>query len=463
MRVAIIGAGVAGLCAAIRLKETASDLISDITVFEKNDHPGGLLQSTRHNGHWWDNGAFKFGRNNYLVQLMPDVFEPFEGYRLKVWHKGALHDFPFGVKAMLTRLSVSRLAGFGLAYGLNLLRCGFGADKTSLERWLQCRLTGTLLRETGLDAYVTKLQGRPPGELSYLFGEQRLLYIHKMTRPAYLLRAVAGLAGKRRNGNGRLVYPRDAGVGSIAERLAQVAGERGIRIRFETAVTRLGDTLPAAPGVVIECDGPRGKETCKADYVISTMAIDDLVRAREAELRPATLQAYRALRFMDLQMSFFIVREPKLLSRFLTLYSFEKHHRWKRLVARSLPDGTTSVLVETTFDPLQTRPDPGLLDQVAENLTRELKLFTAADILCSHAAHVPKAYPVYVQGYEKQVEALASELETGCLTTVGRNGRFLYSSTPKIIDQAIRAADDTVRRIADGRKRKKAGHAALAC
>ena len=54
LRIAIIGAGVAGLSAAQRLKDLG---YRDITIYEKEDRVGGKVLSYRHKGRVYELGA----------------------------------------------------------------------------------------------------------------------------------------------------------------------------------------------------------------------------------------------------------------------------------------------------------------------------------------------------------------------------------------------------------------------
>ncbi len=66
-KIAIIGAGIGGLTAGIYLQNNGYQ----VTIFEKNDHPGGKMDSIRENG-------FKFDMGPTIV-MMPDIYKkPFE-------------------------------------------------------------------------------------------------------------------------------------------------------------------------------------------------------------------------------------------------------------------------------------------------------------------------------------------------------------------------------------------------
>jgi phytoene desaturase len=75
-KVAIIGSGVAGLAAAIRL----ASLGYEVDVFEKNNYPGGKLSLIEKEGFRFDAGPSLFTQPNYLEALFRDVDESMEAY-----------------------------------------------------------------------------------------------------------------------------------------------------------------------------------------------------------------------------------------------------------------------------------------------------------------------------------------------------------------------------------------------
>lgn len=175
------------------------------------------------------------------------------------------------------------------------------------------------------------------------------------------------------------------------------------------------------------------------------MPLDDLATACRPWVSDESLAAAATLRYMDLKLAFFTLRRISRSDRYLTVYSFDPHHPWKRLVARRLPDHLTSVLVEITFDPRNGEPQDDLLDQVQRQLTEELKLFASDDIVLCHTATVRNAYPIYDIGFDTRVKRIIRELERERLRTAGRQGRFLYTSTPGVIQTALDAADAILR------------------
>lgn len=67
MKAAIVGAGIAGIAAAIRLRVQGYD----VDVFEANAHTGGKMSVVEHNGYRWDAGPSLFT----LPELVDELFE----------------------------------------------------------------------------------------------------------------------------------------------------------------------------------------------------------------------------------------------------------------------------------------------------------------------------------------------------------------------------------------------------
>ena len=72
----VIGSGVAGLAAAIRLQVMGYA----VTVFEKNDYPGGKLTHFETNGFRFDAGPSLFTSPQLIEELFTLAEEPIESY-----------------------------------------------------------------------------------------------------------------------------------------------------------------------------------------------------------------------------------------------------------------------------------------------------------------------------------------------------------------------------------------------
>lgn len=442
VKIAILGGGVTGMCAGLRLKDAGLEAISEVVILEEKPRPGGLLQTTRHNGCWWDNGVFYFRWDNYLRQLLPEVFQPIPGGMLqRVWLHGGMRDFPLD-KGLLRRQSKITLMGIACDYLYSYLRCSLGWDGTNLGDWLRYRLTRPLLRLSRLDMYVSKMQGLPVTQLSPTLGEQRLPNIHEMTRPGRILRLILSSSRKIREqmqvGNPD-IYPFQGGVGLISQKLAELCQARGVSLTCGARVQRV--LRRDNGGYEIYYDGPQGPAVYQADFVISTIPMEELARAAREQLSEKAWADAQDLSYLSLKVIFLLVKRPSIVHEYFVLYSFEPHHPWKRLLALAIPGVGTALTVEVCFRPEEAPPGPEMDDRVIQQLTEEVQLFNRDEIVAQRSALVHRAYPVYKMGFEQKVETLLRELESPGMRLAGRQGRFLYVTTPGAVDSAHAAAD----------------------
>ncbi len=74
--VSVIGSGIGGLSVAIRLAISGYD----VTVFEKNDSPGGKLSLLEKKGYRFDTGPSLFTQPANVEELFALAGEPIEDY-----------------------------------------------------------------------------------------------------------------------------------------------------------------------------------------------------------------------------------------------------------------------------------------------------------------------------------------------------------------------------------------------
>ncbi|MFO0414410.1 MAG: phytoene desaturase family protein, partial [Bacteroidota bacterium] len=75
-KVSVIGSGIAGLAAAIRLAIRGYE----VDVFERNEYPGGKLSLIEKDGYRFDAGPSLFTQPQYLEQLFHEAGESIEDF-----------------------------------------------------------------------------------------------------------------------------------------------------------------------------------------------------------------------------------------------------------------------------------------------------------------------------------------------------------------------------------------------
>ena len=90
MKVCIIGGGLAGLCAALRLKEQ-----HDVDLFEKKRHLGGCLASHRIDDYWIEQFYHHcFSGDRHLLALFSEL-NIVTGWNGGKAHQAIMHRIPF--------------------------------------------------------------------------------------------------------------------------------------------------------------------------------------------------------------------------------------------------------------------------------------------------------------------------------------------------------------------------------
>lgn len=438
MQIVIIGAGVTGLCAARRLLLSESILGQNVIVIEKSGHPAGLMQTTRRDEYWWDNGLYKFGRSSALVSIVPEVFKKVENYVEKKYVHGAFREFPIDRQDVLPLLSPWTL----VSYGYHLLRRFLRPTAPHLQAWCQDRLTPKGFKESHLETFFVKLMGYGSRELSPLLGEVRFPFITERTKPNQMMRLIFAQIKRqsKRASNEHFYYPQGVGVGAINSALVNQVLELGGQVLYNTPVKQILDM--GKEGVEIHClSNSNGTKVVRADYVISTMPINILARIIRPAVSVECLALSESLEYRSLLLVFFIVDRPVILSDFATVYSCENHHVWSRLVSQSLMNGKSSIVVEVTFNPKIDRDIQSIVEDVEKNLADELKLFKRDEIITRCHNCVEYAYPVLSLGYEHKVSAIIKEVELRRVRTAGRQCRFMYWGTANCAKNANDVVD----------------------
>jgi len=265
--VAVVGGGLGGLATAARLAK----LGHSVTVLERGDHPGGLLQVLRDGDNWWDAVPFQTTIPAVLRDLFRKSGRPLERYvelelstpaRRHVFTDGTVLDLPTGSRGgQLDAVSDALGASAGAAWTRmvddqadlwNLLRSEVldpvdGASRLTgrrLARRLHARRSlDRLLRRAFDDVRLRELAAYPVVRAGGHLGDE----------PAF--RSVESYV-ERTFG----VWRARGGAGALADALVRRMEERSVDVRFGTgvrAVRTIGDRVTGVStddGAVVPAD-----------------------------------------------------------------------------------------------------------------------------------------------------------------------------------------------------------------
>lgn len=443
MRIAVIGAGPAGMTAAFQLSKSLGSEINRLDVYEKSPQVGGLSKSI---GLWdqrVDLGPHRFfshdPRINALwLEVVGDKYE-IVNRQTRIYYKNNFFDYP--VRAF------NALRGLG---PLEALRClaSYGAermfptkDTSTFEGWVTSRF-GKRLYSIFFKTYSEKLWGIPCTELDSDFASQR---IKKLS----LLEAVKNaFAGGKRNRHATLVdqfaYP-VGGTGSVYEAMKTAIESRGGSVLMNTGIEAVTSEGGRVTGVRLESG-----ETVHYDHVVSSMPISLLVE-RLPDVPGHVLEMNRQLRFRNTILVYLRVDNPSLFAD-QWLYIHDSTVKMGRVTnfRNWVPDlygkETATILCLEYWcyfeDELWSKDEKELVELATREII-QTGLVGQGQVMDGKIVRLPRCYPVYFRGYREVLEPVETYLgSVEHLHVIGRYGAYKYNNQDHSILMGMRAAEN---------------------
>ena len=493
----IIGAGPAGLTAAIELQRNSK--IKPI-VLEASHEIGGISRTVRYKGNRMDIGGHRFfSKSDRVMQwwlgMMP--VEAGAGADGQLGYQGQQREVPAAVSApdpnaedlvMLVRQRKSRIyflrrffdypirltAGTLRKMGAaRTLRCGLSymrsallpqREEHSLEDFLINRF-GKQLYLTFFKSYTDMVWGVPCHEISAEWGAQRIkglslkgVAVHFLKK-TFAPRRSGDIAQKETETSliEKFLYPK-LGPGQLWEHVAELIQRDGGEIHFGAAVDQVH--VDGNRVVSVSVVNEAGERTVFAgDYFFSTMPVRDLVRAISADVPSEVTEVSEGLVYRDfitvglltrklnvtevdgsrLKDNWIYIQEPDVTVGRLQI--FNNWSPWLAADPEKVWVGLEYFCNDT--DPIWSLSDEEMTRLAVEELTR-IGIVKPEDVEDSHVERVPKTYPAYFGTYNRfdVIRSYIDSIEN--LFLVGRNGMHKYNNQDHSMLTAMTAVENIV-------------------
>ena len=452
-RVAIVGAGPAGLTAGFNALRAGWD----VTVLEKDpSYVGGISRTVCHAGYRFDIGGHRFFSKSDEVtrwwrERLPDDF--IQVRRLsRIFYRRRFFDYPLRPWNALRNLGPLTSAACVLSYAW--ARVFPRRPERSLEDWVSNRFGRRLFR-IFFKTYTEKVWGIPTGELSADWAAQR---IRGLSLSTAVMNAVMGKSAREGEVVKTLIdtfsYPR-LGPGQMWEKTAADIRAAGGRIAMGARVSRIlhaGGRVTALESV----DGAGSASLTEAEQFILSMPLQETVLAFDPPLPEDAKAAARRLRYRDfLTVALVVEGENPFPDNWIYIHEpgvrlgrIQNFRNWSEaMIGRP---GTTCLGLEYfcfAGDGLWSAADADLVELGKRELA-QLGLVEPARVREGVVVRVEKAYPVYDEGYQANVDVIRGALAGFAnLSVVGRNGMHKYNNQ----DHSMMTAMLAVRNIEGGR------------
>lgn len=445
--IVIIGAGPAGLTAAYELARRNAA----VEVFEADDVVGGLSRTVERDGWRFDIGGHRFFTKVPRVEALWHEILPDSDFLLRprmsrIHYRGKLFDYPLRAGNALGNLGVVEATRCVGSYLWSQLRPP--KDQSHFEGWVSARF-GTRLYRMFFKTYTEKVWGMPATELQADWAAQR---IKNLSLAGAVRNAL--LPGRNRKEITSLIeefqYPK-YGPGMMWERCAELVAKAGGVVTLNTWARTVHRADGRAVAVTVaDAEGGRRVET---DHVISSMPISALVEAMDPPAPARVRAAADALRYRDfLTVALVVPADAGFPDNWIYVHTpgvkvgrIQNFGSWSPYLVR---EGFTCLGLEYFVDEgdnLWESGDDELIAFGNAELER-LGLVPTGAVSAGYVVRMPKAYPVYDEGYEQSVEIIRRWLAEAVpnVHPVGRNGMHRYNNQDHSMLTALLTAENIV-------------------
>ncbi len=426
--VVVIGAGPAGLTAAVRLRQAGRPT----TVLEASDSVGGISRTVERDGWRFDLGGHRFFTKVPEVEAFWHEVLPDEDFLMRprlsrILYRGKLFDYPLKPFNALFGLGVLEAIRCVLSYAW--VRVHPPKDQSDFEGWVAARF-GWRLYRIFFKTYTEKVWGVPATDIQADWAAQRIKNLSLLNA----ITSAFGL-GKDKDQITTLIeefqYPR-LGPGMMWDRARDLVIADGGDVRMSSPVAAVEHTGGQAVAVRLVSG-----ERLPASAVISSMPMPELVRAMDPPAPAHVLEAADGLSFRDfLTVALVVPVSAGFPDNWIYIHEpgvrvgrVQNFGSWSPELVK---DGFTCLGLEyfvSEGDDLWESSDEDLIE-LGKREIGKLGLARTEQVEAGYVVRVPKAYPVYDEGYAERVDVLRGWLTEAApnVHPVGRNGMHRYNN-----------------------------------
>jgi len=489
-KIVVIGAGPAGLTAALELQKSGE---SDITVLEADYQVGGISRTINYKGNRIDIGGHRFfSKSDWVMSWWADILPiaansaqtslnlryrgsarqtlPLSSVKVdqdqdavmlvrnrlsRIYYNRNFFSYPLKLNLdALKKLGLHKTFSFGVGYIAT--RISPINPEKSLEDFLINRF-GKPLYLQFFKEYTEKVWGVPCSEISAEWGAQRIKSLSITKALWHALKSALGLSGGKAEQTSLIehfVYPK-FGPGQMWETVANTFVQNGGKLIFGAKVNKIKILQDKVTQIVYQdTQGVCTELNC--DVAISTMPIKDLVVSSQNAWPQNIVKAASELAYRDfitvgllyrkedlpraLEDNWIYIQEPGVQVGRVQVFN-----NWSPYL---VADSNTVWLGLEFFcketDTLWKMSEKDL-QELAQQEMLQIGLVSTAKAQDAVVIKVPKAYPGYFGEAYQQFDQIRSHLDRiENLFLVGRNGMHRYNNQDHSMLTAKEAADQII-------------------
>ncbi len=438
-KVAVIGAGPAGITAAYELAKAGIY----VEVFEASPSVGGLAKTVDLWGQKVDIGPHRFFSNDTRVnktwlEVVGKDYHMVDRLT-RIYYKKKFYYYPLKAGDALKKLgfftSMACMISFMWQKVVRVKQDG------TFENWVISRF-GKKLYSIFFKTYTEKLWGISCKELDADFAAQR---IKKLSLWEAVKNAVfGGKKNKHKTLVDQFAYPKE-GTGLVYERMKDFVISKGGKVHLSTPVKRVLNKNGFANAIELE-----NETSIEFDHIISSMPFTLLV-TRLPETPAHIIELTQSLTFRNTVLVYLHVQGKDLFpdnwlyvhSNDLQMGRITNFRNWVPEILNG--KDTTIVALEYwcyDYDKEWNETENYWIELAKEEL-KKTGLIGNAPITEGLIYKIPKCYPVYSKGYKEKLKPVEEYLtKVKNLSVIGRYGAFKYNNQDHSILMGLLAAEN---------------------
>lgn len=446
-KVAIIGAGPAGLTAAYLLAKANIEVV----VFEKDkQYVGGISRTEKYKGYHFDIGGHRFFSKSKEVEdfwteiLGNDMLERPRSSRM--YYNKKFFSYPLVAMEALKKLGFIESAKCVLSF----LQAKLFPKKNpkNIEDWVSNQF-GERLYNIFFKTYTEKVWGISCKEISAEWAAQRIkgLSLSAAIRNAILKPETSNKSKVIKTLIDSFRYPK-YGPGMMWERCAEKCQQMNVQLLMGFEVNAI--SFENNEWTITDAEN---KMYSGFQHVLSSAPIKQLFAHISPSLSTTAFQASQNLKYRDFVTVVLICKDEKKFSdNWIYIHEPDvkvgRIQNFKSWSPYMVPDETKNCYGLEYFcfegDGLWTSSDKELINLAKTEMVK-IGLTSYDSIEDGYVVRQPKAYPVYDFYYKQNVETIKQELKNyPGLCLIGRNGMHKYNNQDHSMMTAMLAAKNII-------------------
>jgi protoporphyrinogen oxidase len=444
MRIAIIGAGPAGITAAYKLSgEIEKGRVSQLDVYEISAYIGGLSKSLEIWEQTVDLGPHRFFShdpkiNKLWLEVVGKDYD-IVNRQTRIFYKNTFFDYPIQASNALKGLGISEAIRCVLSYTFQLFFPFKNAD--TFESWVSNRF-GKRLYQIFFKTYSEKLWGISCDQLDSDFAAQR---IKKLSLFEAIKNALShGKKNKHATLIDQFAYP-TKGTGSVYKNMADKIISNGGHIYLNTGVEKVITSGRIVTGLELN----NGK-ILEYDHIISSMPLSLLV-TRLPETPYDIKELAQSLKFRNTILVYLKIDKTDLFTdQWLYIHSVDlkmgRITNFRNWVPELYGNKNESILCLEYWcnfeDPDWQLDDAQYITLGTEEVSKT-GLIGDGKVTAGKVIRIPRCYPVYFKGYKEKLKPIEQYLDTiENLQVIGRYGAYKYNNQDHSILMGLMAYEN---------------------